>query len=201
MTAGVRAAAPRWRSVPGRAPGAGRARPVVEGAHRSARPPGGGTPAAAEAILGHHFSRARIHDQAAAETALPISETTGSGPAAVLRRQTASPQDDRPCAGWEGDRQSISKATADHYLRTEVDPSIVPRAMRIWCSSDPYCIVYYTEDLAVFVSTARVPAYMIAVRYPGSPDRPDPGLPRPRCEYEYDCPGGQITFRTRRCSG
>jgi hypothetical protein len=123
-----------------------------------------------------------------------------SGSATLLRRQEASPGSERPCAGWEGDRQSISKATADHYVRTEVDPNIVPMARRIWCSTDPFCIVYYTEDLAVFVSTAQVPKYMIAVRYPGSPDRPPTALPSPRCEYEYECPGGQIKFTNKRCS-
>lgn len=96
------------------------------------------------------------------------------------------------CKGWLSDLQSLSKAVADHYLRTEY-PNDAGQAKTIWCAKDrKQCLVTYSEDMKVGVSFVALPDHIIARRFfhPTGP----------RCEYDFSCASnGTLSLRKRKC--
>ena len=101
----------------------------------------------------------------------------GAAGGLIQRQEAALAKGD--CSGWESDLESFSKAVADHYVRTEIDPTLVGPVSRITCDPGIRCTVDYSNGLSVMVSLTQIPDYVIVRRmfHPTGP----------RCEYDYAC--------------
>jgi hypothetical protein len=100
------------------------------------------------------------------------------------------PQGQANCSGWEKDAESFSRVIAKHHIRTELGrpldvksmTQITPTAWRI----------DFPNDIAVYVTLARVPDFVVAARW----------YPKPAGRsrfYTYSCtPGGQLVLSERK---
>ena len=96
--------------------------------------------------------------------------------------------DNSSCAGWERDRQSLSKVVAEHYVRTELGREL--HGNPNWCSEGgKLCEVQFPDGIRIMVSFVGVPGYLIARQVAKN---------APRREYTYECLGdSRIVFHPR----
>ena len=102
------------------------------------------------------------------------------------------------CSRWETDPQSFSKVVAEHYLRTVPGSRTVLglslKAKRIapHGSSRWIWVVWFPNDIVVYVSFEKVPDFVAAARWypkPAGPSR----------FYTYSCtPAGQLVLSERK---
>jgi hypothetical protein len=82
------------------------------------------------------------------------------------------PQAKGDCSGWERDPESFSRVVAIHHIRTEMgQPLDVKRMMRV---SPTLWRIEFPNNIAVYVSLARVPDFVVAARWypkPAGPSR------------------------------
>jgi hypothetical protein len=93
------------------------------------------------------------------------------------------------CSGWERDPQSFCGAIAKHYLRTETGQSL--QVKRVTQANPTGWYIDFPNKIAVYVTLARVPDFVVAARRypkPAGPSR----------FYTYSCtPDGQLVLSER----
>lgn len=120
-------------------------------------------------------------------------ETTGD---------TGAKDAERDCAGWFGDRESLSKRAGEHYVRSELagDRGVVERIDCNLVRGDRKayaCTVHFTDGTPIRV-IVREDVIIVGVH---PINTMHPPASQPLCWYDYRCPGANrdLVLTKRKC--
>lgn len=123
-----------------------------------------------------------------------LHEVSAAPPAIQRETATFAESQDKPCSGWESDRESFTKRVAEYYVMDALGTS--GRGITLNCfPNNTVCIWTVqtpTGTISVAVSLAQMPGRVIArqVYVQG-------GI---RCEYDYTCtPKGDLILSRHNC--
>jgi hypothetical protein len=100
------------------------------------------------------------------------------------------PQGGTDCSGWEKDPQSFTKVIAEHHILIELGKSLSPTGGPYQVSKTAWR-VNFPNKIAVYVTLAKVPDFVVAARW----------YPKPAGKsrfYTYSCTSdGNVVFTER----
>jgi len=89
-----------------------------------------------------------------------------------MQTSLGQPQAKGDCSGWERDQESFSRVIAKQHIRTELGQSLdVTRMMRVTPTA---WRIEFPNNIAVYVTLAKVPDFVVAARWypkPAGPSR------------------------------